>query len=301
MALGPPAVLAWVGTCLYFWYDDRLALFKTVMLDFNRDYAGDLGENLAGGRDLRAPVARVTSGPRCRCWRSPWPASRPGGLRDLRRWLPVLAYLAGAVVMVALPGRWWAHYYQLYLPPLVLGAAFGLASLEHLPAPGGRRLRAAGLAAAFAFGLAVNLSQLALDGDAASWRKYRGRFLAVRETAFRASALLREGETVFMYGIEPGIYFHTRRRPVAQVLWLNHLTGPLRVPLRHTLRRQLREVRPDLIVRDTRFRTCTGCPRAWRSGWRRSTRRCPRRPRWRRSSSWSGGTARCRARAAGLL
>lgn len=253
-ALGLPSVLAWVATCVYFWQDERLDIFTTVMLDFNRDYAGDLGENLAG---MLSPA---------RVWPGHLAAAIPllglsilgvalGAVRDRHGWLPLLAYFAGAVAMVALPGHWWAHYYQLYLPPLVLGATLGLWQIERLRAPWGRHARSALLLAVFSFGLGAHLSQLSLDGDAASRRKYGGRFLAVREAARRASDLLRDGETVYMYGIEPGIYFHTRRRPIAQVLWLNHLTGPLRVPLRHTLRRQLREVRPDLIVRDTRYST----------------------------------------------
>ena len=89
--------------------------------------------------------------------------------------------------------------------------------------------------AVFACGLLRLHAQLALDGDAASRRKYGDRFLAVREASRQASALLREGETLYMYGIDAGVYFHTRKRPIAQALWINHVEGPLRGPLRATL------------------------------------------------------------------
>jgi hypothetical protein len=103
-------------------------------------------------------------------------------------------------------------------------------------------------------GLRAHLAQLRLDGDAASRQKHDAIFITVRNTAGRVAALLGPGETVHMHGIDPGIYFHARQRPIAQALWINHLVGPLRQPLRATLRRQLREVRPDLIVQDVRYR-----------------------------------------------
>jgi len=251
-ALGVPAAMAWAALLGYFWLDDRYEIFTTTMFAFNRDYAGSFGHNLAAALSPS------------RVWPHALRLALPllllaivglalGLVKDGRAQLPVLSYFAGALVMIALPGHWWAHYYQLDLPPLVLGAASGLAALGGLSHPWGTRARAAVLVGVFAFGLTAHLRQLALDGDAASMRKYGRRFIAVRESARRVSALLREGETVYMYGIEPGIYFYSRRRPIAQALWINHLTGPLRVPLRHTLRRQLREVRPELIVADTRY------------------------------------------------
>ncbi|HEY7511523.1 MAG TPA: glycosyltransferase family 39 protein [Vicinamibacteria bacterium] len=248
-ALVLPGVMAWALLAAYFALDGRLDTLVTVLVGFNLDYAGSLWGNVAAG--LRP--SRL------------WPPALLGALPLLvltvigvlaatgsrwRRWVPVLASLAGAVVMVALPGHGWAHYYQLYLPPLVIGATLGLTEIEPR---WGRRARGALLAAAVALLLAVHLPQLALDGDGASRRKYGGRFLAVREAARRASALRREGESVWVYGIEPGVYFHARTRPVTQVLWINHLTGPLRVPLRQALRRQLRDARPAVLVVDTRY------------------------------------------------
>jgi hypothetical protein len=251
-ALGTPSVLAWLATLAYFWADDRLDLFTTVMFEFNRDYAGDLGGNLSSA---------FSPG---RLWAEPLRGALPLlglslagvalGLRRVEQWMPLAAWFLGAVAMVALPGHWWAHYYQLYLPPLVLGATAGLAEVARRRPPWGPRVRAVLLAGVFALGFRSLLGQLALDGDQTSRHKYGGRFIAVREVSRRASALLRDGETLYMYGIDAGVYFHTRRRPPTQALWINHLTGPLKVPLRHTLRRQLREVRPDLMVVDTRYR-----------------------------------------------
>jgi hypothetical protein len=248
IALTLPTVVAWLLVAAHFALDERLDTFLTVMIAFNRDYTGSLLENLARGLH----PSRL------------WPAALLGAVPLLlltalgaaarsARWpgrVPILAYLAAAAVMVALPGRGWAHYYQLYLPPLVLGAVLGVQEVERR---WGAALRATVVAATVALGLADHLPDLALDGDGASRRKYGERFLAVREAAWRASLLLRPGDALYMYGIEPGVYFHARVRPVTQALWINHLTGPLRTPLRHMLRRQLREARPAVIVVDTRY------------------------------------------------
>jgi hypothetical protein len=237
----------------YFWWDDRLEIFRVTVIEFNRDYAGSLRANLAGlfypdrlwPAELRTQAPLLVLGL----------AGVVGGLfRDRATLLPVVAYAAGTVVMVALPGHWWPHYYQLYLPPLVLGSVFGLAQVERLGERWGPRARAVLLLGACALGLSVHLRQLRLDGDAASRQKHDGIFIVVRRTAERVAALLAPGETVHVHGIDPGIYFHARKRPIAQALWINHLVGPLRLPLRATLRRQLREVRPDLVVQDVRYR-----------------------------------------------
>lgn len=252
-ALCVPSTVVWAAVLGYFWFDDRLEIFLTAVISFNRDYAGNLGANLERGL---SPA---------RLWPGALRTQLPllllsvvgvvlGLVRDRWAVLPLMAYAAGAVVMVALPGRWWPHYYQIYVPPLVLGATLGLAQVGRLRAPWASRAGAVLLAAVVGVGLSTHLGQLALDGDAASLRKHSRFFIAVRDTASRAAALLRPHETVFVYGIDPGIYFHTRRRPIAQALWINHLVGPLRLPLRQTLRRQLREVRPDLLVVDTRYR-----------------------------------------------
>jgi hypothetical protein len=248
-----PVVLAWAAMLGYFWIDDRLGIFVTTVILFNRDYAGSLSSNL-----VRALSPS-------RLWPDVLGVEVPllvlagvglalGLGRARRAVLALLSYFVGAAVMVALPGHWWPYYYQVYVPPLVLGATFGLAEVERLRPPWGRRVRAVLTIGVVGLGLFAHLGQLTLDGDAASLHKHGRIFIAVRETARRVSDLLRDGEAVYVYGIDPGIYFHSRRRPIAQALWINHLTGPLRVPLRHTLRRQLREVRPELIVLDTRYR-----------------------------------------------
>ena len=252
-ALGTPSVLVWIATLAYFALDERLGIFLTTVVEFNRDYAGSLIGNLAGlvspsrlwPADLRKQVPLLV-------------LSLAGvvlGLARGRRVPPLwVAYAAGSLAMVALPGHWWPHYYQVYLPPLVLGSVFGLAQVQQLSAPWGPRARVALLLATVALGLRAHVRDLRLDGDAASRQKHDAIFITVRNTAGRVAALLEPGETVHMHGIDPGIYFHARQRPIAQALWINHLVGPLRAPLRATLRRQLREVRPDVIVQDVRYR-----------------------------------------------
>jgi hypothetical protein len=45
-----------------------------------------------------------------------------------RPWLLLLAFGIGTQLAVVLPGRFFAHYYQLWLPPLAIGAGWTLAA-----------------------------------------------------------------------------------------------------------------------------------------------------------------------------
>jgi hypothetical protein len=251
--LAAPSVAAWAATFAYFWLDDRLEIFVTTVIAFNRDYAGSLPLNLARGLSPARLWPKELTGP------LPLLALSAVGLvlgAAHRSWpaLAVSSYMVGAVAIVAVPGQWWPYYYQVYLPPLVLGAVLGLVEVKRLARGGLAPAPALLLLGTFGFGLGIHLRELSLDADRASVFKHGPIFVTVRNTAARVGALLRPGERVFVHGIDPGIYFHTGQRPLTQALWINHLVGPLRTPLRSTLRRQIRDVQPELIVRDTRYR-----------------------------------------------
>ena len=163
----------------------------------------------------------------------------PGGagpeeppLRADRLWL--LGWLGSGLLAVAAGGYFRGHYFQLAVPPLALVAALGLD--DAVAALGvAARFRAAGLAAAAA--AAVLAGVLAtpwyfLPGDpAAKSRRLYGANPFAESAALGAFLAERSepGDTVFVYGSEPQILVHARRRSASRyVLAYHYLFGPRR-------------------------------------------------------------------------
>jgi hypothetical protein len=245
-------LLMWAGVVGYFALTGRFKLFVTVVYSFNAWYAGSMWANAvrmltpaglwpgfmgwAYGALLVASLGLLLA---------------PG--RAIRRQLPLLAFAAGVVVMVAVQGRGWNHYYQLYLPPLVLAAAW---SIEAWILGRTRVQRSVGIAAGLALTAVLAIAHvvdLRLGPDEVSLRKYGPTFVTVREAARVAGQLMQRDERLFVWGIDPGFYFYTGRRPVSSFLWATHLRGPLTELLTERLRHDLRSGRPELIVIDKRF------------------------------------------------
>jgi hypothetical protein len=244
-----PTILAWVAVLAWFWFEGRLKSFVAAVVVFNRDYVGSPATTLA------ALLAPRKVWPRVLVSQLPLLALTGLGLvrtlvRRPRESGPLLAFLLGATLMVALPGQFFTHYYQLYLPALVLGATDWFHDAAWMG-----RWRALTLLGVVALGLAIHLGQLRLDGEAASRRKFGPDFVTVRAVSRRVDSLVGRDEAVYVYGIDTGIYFHGRRRPMTRVLWINHLRGSLAGVLRASLRRELTSRPPRLIVRDTRYTT----------------------------------------------
>src|SRR5262249_33788214 len=112
-----------------------------------------------------------------------------GARRGLSRGAVLLAaWMAAVPIVVAAPGKFYAHYYQLWLPPLCLAAAWSLEAI------GARTRRPAVVVAAAGSLVAVALAsqiapQYALSADAWSETKYGDVFLRSRDVAREVQAM----------------------------------------------------------------------------------------------------------------
>jgi hypothetical protein len=247
----------------YFAVTGRWEDLWATLVVHNRFYAGPLLPNLREGLRpprLFPPVLRDVT--------PLLVAILPGLVLGLvTRWSRPVVLLAAWLLIVpaavAAPGKFYAHYYQLWLPPLCIAAGWSLAALgarTRLPtavtAAGGA---AVALALAFEVGPAYALS-------AADWSdtKYGDVFLRSRDIAGEVRGMIAPGETFFQWGNEPEIYLYARRSPPSGVLWAQHLqTGPLRIQLRSRALEQLSLADPQLVVFSRDQPPPTGALGAW--------------------------------------
>jgi hypothetical protein len=128
--------------------------------------------------------------------------------------LAALLWFVGATVGIVLPGKFYAHYFLLWLPPLSLGAALGLREIVHRMAP-----RRPGVAL---LGVVAIIGSMPLLGDLANLGR-RGVGLRLpdppRVTAEAVARLVPDGEMAFVVNYEPVVYF------------LADLPLPTRIPL----------------------------------------------------------------------
>jgi hypothetical protein len=129
-------------------------------------------------------------------------------------------WFAGATLGVVLPGKFYAHYFLLWLPPLCLGAALGLREVVTRMAP--RRPGVAVLAV-----VAIIASMPVLDHLALLGRRGVGLRLPdpPRAAAQAVARLVPPGETAYVVNYEPVIYFLAGLPlPTIMPLW-QHLAG----------------------------------------------------------------------------
>jgi hypothetical protein len=193
------------------------------------DYPAVLREELPRALGVLGPLAAAALGLALRPLRSPAAPPEPP-LRADRLWL--LGWLACGLAAVAAGGYFRGHYFQLAVPPLALVAALGLDdALAALAVPA--RGRAVGIAAATAAVLLAGVLATPwyfLPGDpAAKSRRIYGASPFPESAALGAFLAGRSqpGDTVFVYGSEPQILVHARRRSASRyVLAYHYLLGP---------------------------------------------------------------------------
>ena len=168
--------------------------------------------------------------------------------RPSRRAVLLGAWLFGTAISVALPGKFYPHYYQLWLPPLCLAAAWSARSLGRWLHRGPHAGNAVAAAAAVALA-AYQWPEFRRPPDEWSRAKYGDVFVQSRDLGTELAGMLGPDEALFQWGNEPELYVYTNRLPPTGVMWAEDVRdGPLRVPLSTRMLAQLSVAEPDLIV-----------------------------------------------------
>ena len=240
--------MAWVGVVGYFALTRRLADFASAVFTYNGFYADTLvwnllqgltpGNLLPGAMSSLLPLVTVSL----------------LGL-TLVRWKHIpretallLAMAASVLIAIGAPGRFYAHYYQLWLPVLAVGAAWGLAALDRLAGAGAKLLHAGGALLVGVLAM-IQLPSYTLSADGWAQTKYGAVVVETARTARVIDGLLLPGETFYHWGSESGLYLYTGRKPPTGVLFIEPLLeGPCARTLTRRVLADLDREAPELVV-----------------------------------------------------
>lgn len=228
----------------------RAEVFHEAVFAYNASFAGNELDNIVAGlawerlvpRALWCALPLVLLAVVGNVW-----LTRVGRARVAALWL---AYAVGAGIAVALPGKFWPHYYQLWLPVYAVGAGVGVHALGR-PGWRGGLVGAAALLAVAAF----ELPYYAEPAEAWARAKYGPVFVDVKRMAPDVDALLGSDESFFEWGDESGFYYYTRRRPPTRFPYLYPaiVTSPMRGDLEARMLADLRRAPPELIIANTLY------------------------------------------------
>lgn len=258
--IGAAAAAVWFSVFGYFAATGRFQIFYDTLVTYGQYYAksrgGSLGQNIIEGltskrlfphaiKNTAAIGVIAVIGIVAGIW---------NGCRG--KWVLVAVMLISGHVAVSLPGRFYNHYYQLWLIGLTVAAGSALA----MKTAKGKRIpllvtNIVGLVA-LAILLIMIWPQYKLSPDMWSVNKQGPQYIITKQIATELDKLLKDDETLYIWGINPSLYFWTKRYAPTGVIWATDMMGTagseLENPLakEHTKRalKDLQEAKPEIIA-----------------------------------------------------
>jgi 4-amino-4-deoxy-L-arabinose transferase-like glycosyltransferase len=258
-------VAAWAAVFAYFAATHRFSTFYDTIFKYAGYYAqsrgGNVFTNIIKGFNYTyfaqamksTPVLIVftAAGAIYGLVKGPPPPARgqvcPCGSRG--SWLLLIGFLSAAYFAVALPGRYYNHYYQLWLVPLVVGAGWAVSTKNSKLKTQTLKLKAAAGVVGLIILLCFVLPQYKFSADEWSAQKQGPQYIIAKRVAKELDALLTPEEKLYVLGIDPGFYFWSGRRPPTGVIWSTDLANnPL--AQEHTTRAlaDLEREKPEVFV-----------------------------------------------------
>src|SRR6267378_7534335 len=240
---------AWIAFFTYYAMTGRFQIVYTTMFIYPSYYAGSIFKNVLKSlgsalypRQLQftAPLVFLTLVGAIVAWLK----------RSARPWVLLIAYALGTQLTIAIAGKFYSHYYQLWLPLFAVGAGWSIVLLGHII----KESYATWMPHAFAvialvFMLQAEIWVYAMDPNEWSVQAYGGLYVPSGLLARELNNILQPGETLYVLGDEPGFYFITGRRPAPGVFFLTPLTGgPLAQELTARVINDLQHKPPDLVI-----------------------------------------------------
>jgi hypothetical protein len=169
-------------------------------------------------------------------------------------WLLWGTFLIAAELEILSTGRFFAHYDQLLLPPLILGAAGGIILLgERI---GRKRWKCLPGAALLAFLIFHEASFYRLTAGEWADRKYSDGpvFAQATQLGYELDGMLKPGETFYEWGNETELYFAARRPPPSGIFYSYPLlNNPLAGELSQRVVGDLEKSKPEVFILNTGY------------------------------------------------
>ena len=212
-AVGWLLVLAWFGA------QGRLQHFWEAVVAYPQYYRGDAFENILRGMSPPLVFNRVMF------------ALLPAAFMTAAAFLlrpsqPLGEYLAAGILAawigIILPGQFFAHYYQLYMPFFALGGGWTTGLVF-------QRSRTRGLftaIAALSASILIQVPNLFANDAARIWTAFptnADRFFAEDEVMPVLFDSLRPGESLYHIGTQSAYYIRTQTSPPVGVFFFKHM------------------------------------------------------------------------------
>jgi 4-amino-4-deoxy-L-arabinose transferase-like glycosyltransferase len=169
--------------------------------------------------------------------------------RQGTEWLA--GWTAATFLAYSLPGRFYPHYYQLWLPLLCVLASATVLGIRRLSATRDRlrlRLLVGGLVLTQAL---VQLPFYLRSAETWSLAKYGPAFIEQYRQGRELQRYLAPDETLYVWGTAPTLYEAANRRPASGIFFVIPLLwGPTTETLTRRALQDLRRTQPELIAID---------------------------------------------------
>ena len=243
-------VVAWIAFFAYFAMTGRFAILYTTMFIYPSYYSGNMFRNLWASFGMShlypkplqviSPLVFLTLIGGVIAWIK----------RLAQPWVLLVAYAVATQVTIGIAGRYYLHYYQLWLPLFVVGASWSVVLLSHIV----KKEFEAWMPHAFAtvallFMLQSELWVYSMDPNQWAKQEYGDVYAASEVLASEINKFLAPNETLYVFGDEPGFYFITKRRPAVGAFFLQDVAGgPLANELTARTINDLNRKPPDLVI-----------------------------------------------------
>lgn len=254
LVIGAVGTMAWGLMICYFWVTGRLENLILAMVTFNSYYASIASHS--GG-----PLDNII---RSLDWKLLFPPSLYFSLPLLllgitgiclsflkRRYFPwnlLLGMAVGTQIAVALPGRFYPHYYQLWFPFLVIGAGWGLDAIEKFTEITTGAIK--GIAATVLIILILAEAPDYISKSPEDWSRAKYGEIFVRNSVIAAeiNRILLPKETFFQFGSECQLYLATGRRCNSVVCDYYAAEGPMAEMQTRLMFEEFEKAPPDLFL-----------------------------------------------------
>lgn len=165
-----------------------------------------------------------------------------------RSWALIVMYALGACISIAAPGKFYRHYFQLGLPPLVVVGGWTAVVLTRKTTKLRASIPQIAAAIVFLFIVGKQLPYYQNQPDVQLNGTYAELYLVTQKLGRKLASIMKPDETMFQWGSESGLYYFSKQRPPSSIHGWSHLSRTFGKQFTTKTLKELKMRPPDLVV-----------------------------------------------------